>query len=157
MLLNTNRGIIKAMHNNRVVIQLPRGGTFKWKTDRVFKIGEEVCFTVDTVLQKITDVIPSKEADDIVQVAEAEAWGVDIGGINGLDLSDEDSDYEFENDNLEYLEEEDPIDEHNLDNTGHRLEGSVDFGCGEHRNDVIEGADYIGGPTQLPEPDGTTD
>ena len=158
MRINTNKGVIKAIRNKRVVIALPRGGTFTWKTDREFKVGEEVCFALDSVLQKVTDVVPKKEADDIVLVADNEAWGGVIGGINGLDLDDDDQDYEFENDNLEYLEEEDPIDVDNLNSKGQRFEGSIDFDCGERRESLIDEADYFGvdGP-EVSESDGPTD
>jgi len=143
MFLNTNKGVVKAIRNKRIVIELPRGGTFTFKSDRKLKIGEEVCFTIDSVLQKVTDVIPKAEADETVNIAEEGIWaGIDTN-IDGLDLEEDDIGIEEENDDPELWLEEDELDEHEIDDTGQNFKGGFDFGCGEHRADVIDPADYF--------------
>ena len=156
MNLNTNTGVIKEKRNRSIVVEWPRGGTFTFKTNREFKIGDQVCFTVDTVLSKVTDVIPKEEADTVDQVAEAEAWPGAIGNMDDLALEDDHTGFELDSDNLQFVDEEDPIDGDTIDGKGQELEGSFDFSCGEDRETLNDPADYFAAGDTLEEPDGST-
>jgi len=67
--LNTRKGIIKFVNGRIITISLRRGGTIKTITDRKFKPGDVICFTVDPVHLNITNVMPKAEADSIVRRA----------------------------------------------------------------------------------------
>ncbi|GAF87234.1 unnamed protein product, partial [marine sediment metagenome] len=61
-------------------------------------------------------------------------------------------------DDLEFMDEEDPIDGDTIDNTGQEPKGPFDFGCGEDRGDVINPADYFAADEEdvVDEADGPT-
>ncbi len=146
MLLNANKGVVKAIRNNRIVVELPRGGTFTFKESkgRSFKVGESVCILINTVLQKVTDIIPEKEANEIVQIARDEAWGTNL---EGLDLEDEDIRYEFDN-------EEEPYDE--FDSERQETESNPDHGSGDDYGDAGCRDGDLAEPDTFDEPSGTT-
>jgi hypothetical protein len=128
MLINENKGIVKSIQNNRIVVELPRGGTFTFTADREFKVGDPVCFRLDTVHQKVTSVIPKQEAEDIVQTA-------DIGGIEGFNPSDGEPE---PINHTEHYEEEEPIDEPYIDGPRSNAEISADWLDGEDRGTFEE-------------------
>lgn len=148
MLLNANKGVVKAIRNNRIVVELPRGGTFTFreKKGRVFKVGELVCILINSVIQKVTDIIPEKEANKIVQIAQDEAWGTNL---EGLDLEDEDIRYIIDN-------EEDIYEGDEFDSERQEIEGDFDQGIGDDYGDA-EGRDHqLAEQDTFDEPSGTT-
>jgi len=151
--LNSNRGIVKAKKNNNIIVQLPRGGTFTFKTDRKFKVGDPICFTLDTVLNKVIEVLPQKDADSIVDIADNEAWGALMDdGLESIDLEDDDIGYDEqdEEDFLDLITSEEINDEYTISDTSSRQlsEGGINRYCGENGEDVIDPADYFAEYTQ---------
>ncbi len=156
-MINKNVGTVKAIRNKKVVVELPRGGTFTFKSDREFKIGEAVCFTVNSVLNKITEVMPKKEADETVRIGQDEsASGVFIEDYEGIDLEEDDSG--FAEDDLSYLDDEEDItDAYDITDQGQRAQGNFDFECGESGNQIVEAGDYFADSDSMEEPDGAKD
>lgn len=152
--INEHRGIVKRCRNNKVTVTLPRGGTFTCKTDREFKVGEIVCFVFNPVTKNVLEVMPAKDADEIVSIGQDEsAYGVLIEDYAGIDLEDDDSG--FAEEDFDYLfGEEVADDEYGISDQGQGFTGNFDFECGEPRSQVIEPGDYFADEDNLEKPDG---
>jgi hypothetical protein len=141
--INQHKGIVKRTRGNKVWVELPRGGRFEVEANRPYKVGEKVCFVFNSVTNKVLEIMPEKEAEEIAIIGQDEtAHGVLIEDYEGIDLEDEDSG--FEEENFDYLfDEEDLSDEHSSSDSRQISKGGFDFECGEPRKDVIDPADYF--------------
>ena len=145
-LVNTYRGVIRAVKNGIVTIALRRGGTSKAIVNRKFTVGQVVCFTVDPVHLNITNVMLKSEADKIVLKAHSEEARVaDMSLPDGL-LIPEIPDF-GETDPVEaYYGKEgcDDIDE--LLGEGPASQEITDNSGQEDRVTLIDGTVYFGDP-----------
>jgi hypothetical protein len=150
--LNSNYGIVRRISKDRttITIALPRGGTFEAK-NAGFEIGDEVAFLLDSASQRVVKVIPKDVADARMAIAQNETLQQAISDNeipeSLLEIQEFEKSYEMLfNDDEEIIMEEFCHDNtpNDTGDQGSPIEGGFDFGCGEHREDVIEPADYYG-------------
>jgi len=62
--VNAYHGVVRRVSRDRsrITISAPRGGTFECQ-NAGFRIGQEVCYILDTLNKKVTQVLPRNVAD----------------------------------------------------------------------------------------------
>jgi hypothetical protein len=117
-------------------------------------VGEAVCFVLNPVTKSILDIMPAKEADDIVSVSQDEtAQAILIEDYEGIDLEDEE-DSNFAEEEFDYLFDEEEAYAYGIPNQGQRPEGAFDFECGESGSQILEPGDYFADEDSVDTPDG---
>lgn len=159
-LINQHHGIVAQVQGNKVTIELKRGGKFTVDANRKYVVGEKVCFVLNQIENKVVEVMPKVEADELVSVASEEHGHGVLMDDYDLNLEDEDDCDYVELESIEdyanlFDEEEATFYENYFTSEGQDSPRTFDFECGESGRNVIDPADYFGDTDSMEVPNGS--